>query len=161
MAVPTHVKVIVSIVSFILACAGSRDIFFPGSGVPFLPDDDKLIVTVFGEQPVGACTPREAKAGCREGQMLFVSQLWGSMVVSLAATKLAVVYHDESTFLRRNLMAVLGVSDLIMSFIIYTHEGYFNGQGVSGMGFILSLGIEGAVLLYDVVTRKRVAKKTK
>jgi hypothetical protein len=29
------------------------------------------------------------------------------------------------------------------------------------MGFILSLGIEGAVLLYDVVTRKRVAKKTK
>ena len=28
-------------------------------------------------------------------------------------------------------------------------------------GFILSLGIEGAVLLYDVVTRKRVAKKTK
>ena len=87
MAVPTHVKVIVSIVSFILAVAGSRDIFFPGSGVPFLPDDDKLIVTVFGEQPVGACTPREAKAGCREGQMLFVSQLWGAMVVSLGAAR--------------------------------------------------------------------------
>ena len=39
MAVPTHVKVIVSIVSFILAVAGSRDIFFPGSGVPFPPNE--------------------------------------------------------------------------------------------------------------------------
>ena len=149
MAVPTHVKVIVSIVSFILAVAGSRDIFFPGSGVPFLPDDDKLIATVFGEQPVDAA--HRAGQGSREGRCS--SSGCGARWWSRWRQRSWPSFTTRVDLPRRNLMAVLGVSDLISSFIIYT--GYFNGQGVSGMGFILSLGIEGAVLLYDVVAQAR------
>ena len=80
--------------------------------------------------------------------MLRVERGTGSMVVSLAATRRPLRAARRVDLPPAQSDGSLGVSDLISSFIIYTHEGYFNGQGVSGMGFILSLGIEGAVLLY-------------
>jgi hypothetical protein len=158
--VPTHVKVVVALTSALLVAAGSRDIFYPGMGLPGLPDDDKTIKAVFGAQPVGSCGKKEV--GCVPGRMLFVSQCWGAMVVTIALTKLTTVFsHLEGTFLRRNLFGVLGLSDVVFAYIIHSHEAYFNSQDASGMGFMAAFAVEGLVLLHDALTRPRAPKKAK
>jgi hypothetical protein len=149
----------VAAVGALLVTAGCRDMFFPGAALP-LPDDDKLIASVFGAQPVGSCGKKEI--GCVPGRMLFVSQLWGLMVVSLALAKLATVFsHPEGTLLRRNLFYLFGLSDLLAAFVCFSHESYFNSQGASGMGFVLAFAAEGGVLVADALMRPRPTKKTK
>jgi len=238
MGVPTHLKAIVGVFSALFIAAGTRDIFAPGHGLP-LPDDDKLIASVFGAPPVGACGKKDI--GCVPGRMLFVSQGWGVMVVTIALVKCALIFsHQEGTvrqpvsispfvlfprlflslralnpfprprrahahtpeaggrpteslenrsslfhkeslfhlteidngcsrdrftpllqFLRRNLFIVLGLSDIAFSAMIYSHEGYFNGQGASAMPFVLVMAIEGLALLHDAFMRDRKVKKAK
>jgi hypothetical protein len=95
MGVPTHLKAIVGVFSALFIAAGTRDIFAPGHGLP-LPDDDKLIASVFGAPPVGACGKKDI--GCVPGRMLFVSQGWGVMVVTIALVKCALIFsHQEGT----------------------------------------------------------------
>ena len=149
--VPGYVKLIVGFTSALVLTAGLRDIFAPGTGLP-LPDDDKTIAAVFGAPPVGACGKKAV--GCVPGRMLFVSQGWGLMAVTLSAVKLVAVFsHPEGTFLRRNLFATLGASSVAFAYIINSHESYFNEQDASAMGFALVFALEGIVLLYDALLR--------
>ena len=149
--VPGYVKLIVGLSSALVLSAGLRDIFMPGTGLP-LPDDDKTIAAVFGAPPVGSCGKKAV--GCVPGRMLFVSQGWGVMAATLSAVKLVAVFsHPEGTYLRRNLFATLGAGSVAFAAIIYSHEGYFNEQGASAMGFALVFAVEGLVLLYDALLR--------
>ena len=147
--VPGYVKLIVGLTSAVVMTAGLRDIFAPGTGLP-LPDDDKTIAAVFGAPPVGACGKKAV--GCVPGRMLFVSQGWGLMAVTMSAVKLVALFsHPEGTFLRRNLFATLGASSVGFAYIINSHESYFNEQDASAMGFALLFALEGIVLLYDAL----------
>lgn len=161
MGLPAHVKAIVGLTSCLFLVAGSRDIFAPGMGLPGIPDDDKLIGAVFGSYPnVGTCGPKEA--GCVPGRMLFVSQCWGVMVVTIALVKVTTVFTaHEGTFLRRNLFILLGLANLAFGYFIFINEAFFNSKGASGMGFLAAFGVEGAVLLQDGLMRSRVPKKVK
>ena len=158
--VPLHVKIVVGLCSGLFFVAGSRDIFFSGAALP-MPDDDKTIAAVFGAQPVGSCGKKEV--GCKPGQMLFLAQAWGIMVVTIALTKFVLCFSNpEGTFLRRNLFAVLGLSNLGFASLGFQHEAYFNSQGASAMGFWVAFAVEGAVLLHDAILRTRpIAKKKK
>ena len=158
MPVPAHVKVVIGLCSALFLAAGSRDIIAPGSGLPGMPDDDKVIAAVFGAPPVGACGKKEV--GCVPGRMLFVSNGWGLMVVTLSIVKLVTVFSNpEGTFLRRNLFLTLGLSDVLFAGIIYSHEPYFNSQGASAMGFVAAMVVEGLTLLQDAFMRTRKLKK--
>ena len=149
--VPRYVKLIVGLTSAVVMTAGLRGIFAPGTGLP-LPDDNKTIAAVFGAPPVGACGKKAV--GCVPGRMLFVSQGWGLMAVTMSAVKLVALFsHPEGTFLRRNLFATLGASSVGFAFIINSHESYFNEQDASAMGFALLFALEGIVLLYDALLR--------
>ena len=159
MAVPGHVQLVVLLVSVLLLAAGARDMFFPGAGLP-IPDDDKVIGAVFGKQPVGACGKKEV--GCVPGRMLFISQVWGSMVVTITLIKLVTTFSNpEGTYLRRNLFLTLGLCDLVTAYFIYVHEPLFVSQGGSAMGFMAAFGVEGLVLLHDATMRERNPKKVK
>lgn len=158
MPIPTHVKVVVGLCSALFIAAGSRDLIAPGSGLPGMPDDDKVIAAVFGSPPVGACGKKEV--GCVPGRMLFVSNGWGIMVVTLALLKLVTVFSNpEGTFLRRNLFVVMGLSDVFFAWTVYSHEAYFNSQGASAMGFVAAFGVQGLTLLQDALMRTRKPKK--
>mmetsp|Transcript_28800 Transcript_28800/g.73954 ORF Transcript_28800/g.73954 Transcript_28800/m.73954 type:complete len:163 (+) Transcript_28800:16-504(+) len=159
--VPTHVKWVVGLVEALLVTAGSRDIFFPGMGLPGMPDDDKVIGAVFGSYPnVGSCGKKEV--GCIPGRMLFLSQCWGCMVVTIALLKLVTVFSNpEGTFLRRNLFIVFGLMNLLMGGMILMHEPYFVSQGASALGFFGAFAVEGLVLVADGMMRDRKAKKVK
>ena len=64
--------------------------------------------------------------------MLFVSQGWGVMAATLSLVKLVAVFsHPEGTFLRRNLFATLGASDIALGTIINSHESYFVSQATA------------------------------
>ena len=158
MPVPTHVKVVVGLCSALFIAAGSRDLISPGSGLPGMPDDDKVIAAVFGAPPVGACGKKEV--GCTPGRMLFVSNGRGIMVVTLALLKLVTVFSNpEGTFLRRNLFVVMGLSDVFFAATVYSHEPYFNSQGASAMGFVAAFAVQGLTLLQDAIMRTRKPKK--
>ena len=138
---------------------GLRDIFFPGTALP-MPDDDKLVAAFFGPIPVGDCGKKAFD--CLPGKMLMLSQLWGVLLATVAATKLTcVLTNPEGTFLRRNLFLVFGVSDLLMAYLGQVHGPYLATQGASVTPFCIALGIEGAALLHDALTRDRAEKKRK
>jgi hypothetical protein len=157
--VPTHVKAIVALTSALFLAAGGRDIVSPGAGLP-LPDDDKVIQSLFGAPPVGACTASEV--GCVPGRLLFLSHGWGMMVVTLALAKVVTVFsHPEGTYLRRNLFLLFGASDLAFGAIVQSHEPLFASRGASALGFVAAFAVEGLVFLHDALTRARPAKKAK
>jgi len=160
MAVPTHVKAIVAAVSMLLLTAGSRDMFYPGLGLP-LPDDDKVIGALFGSYPnVGACGKKEV--GCVPGRLLFLSQAWGLMVVTIALIKVVTTFSNpEGTYLRRNLFVLFGLTDVFFAAVIYVHEPLFTSRGASAMGFMAAFAVEGLTFLQDGLMRARTIKKVK
>ena len=99
-----------------------------------------------------------------EGANLMLEQTGGAMQVGLAVAKLTTVWTNtqEGTFLRRNLLGVFGVVQLLMAFLLYKHTAFINDNYGADMTVwsVLTLA-EGLIYLGDVLLRERKTKTKK
>ena len=97
-----------------------------------------------------------------EGVMLALCQTWGVFVLTVAAVKLTTVFtHQEGTFLRKNLLIVLGLANLLMAYFFYVNRAITAAFGADNMPYVAMMSLEGGLFLYDALMRERKMKKVK
>mmetsp|Transcript_17234 Transcript_17234/g.39831 ORF Transcript_17234/g.39831 Transcript_17234/m.39831 type:complete len:154 (-) Transcript_17234:373-834(-) len=153
MAIPQHVKVISGTASAALFLTGVRFVLAPGSQSSFFPKaENDLAAFIWGTK-----NPDELVPGQRAH-----SKIQGMQIMTLAATKLAVLFTNvaEGTFLRRNVFLTMGAGQLLGSMVLVGGECQQSAKaaGFSFWQHSIVLGLEGAVLLYDALFRERKVK---
>ena len=149
MPVPTYVKAVTAVASTLFNAAGTRDIVAPGAPLP-LPDDDKLMLALWGLRPL-------------DPSKVLLAQFIGMMVISIALIKLTAVFtNPEGTFLRRNLFLLFAVLDTAMAYLFVWHESTIKKFGATALPFAAALLLEALVFGVDGYARPRpVAAKKK
>ena len=190
MGLPTYVKAINLVVNGMLLMSGLRDwcaallrtrvrlnlqasaasrtferiaiaprSFAPGAALPIPGDAEFMKVwgstfTVLGSRVAAPV----------EGANLMLEQTGGAMEIGIAVAKLTTVWTNtqEGTFLRRNLLGVFGVVQLLMAFLLYKHTAFIkdNYGADLTMWSVLTLA-EGLIYLGDVLLRERKTKTKK
>lgn len=147
---PFYIKAISVLSSFVFGSVASRNIFRPGQPI-FLPNDANLQLFFYGGSQL------------TRGQEC-LSNLTGHMTLIVIGTKLATVFSatSEGTFLRRNLLVVFGVTQVLTGISIFSRfEGDLNQAGGSFKGLAGVMIVEGSMFLYDALFRARPVKKDK
>ena len=124
--------------------AGVRNVFMPGTPLSLIPEDEAFQRHFHGE-------PGSNPA------MAFAFRLFGAALVSSVAAKLVAVFGHvgEGTYLRQQLLMVLGAIDIAFGAIVISYDGL--DRAVT-QGFACALAFEGTVFVADAVLRKRAPK---
>jgi len=151
MAPPQHVKIISGTASAMLFAIGLRGLIAPGSKIPFLPFEHDLQAYFWGTKK-----PEELVNGQKA-----LSKVQGMQIMTLAAAKLTMLFSHvtEGTFLRRNLFVAVGSGQFLGSLALLSMNEEAKAGGASFLPFVVALGGEGLVLLYDALMRERKVKK--
>ena len=144
MTPPLHVKVVAVLANFMPLMAGVRNVFMPGTPLSLIPEDEAFQRHFHGEpgsNPV----------------MAFAFQLFGVALLSSVAAKLVTIFggSGEGTYLRQQLLLVLGIVDVGFAGVVFAYGGL--DKAVT-QGFACALLFEGAVFVADAVLRKRAPK---
>ena len=167
-----------------MAC-GLRDLFAPGTPLPF-PGDDKLMLVLLSgsNQSLPTLSPRLTARSLRsrieqmfgsaktkkdglvaapvEGVFLFLEQFVGVLLITIALAKLSTIFThtQESTFLRRNLLLVFGLTDLLAAYYGYLHSAFMmDTYGADIRPYIGIFAVEGLSYVHDALLRKRKVKR--
>eukprot|EP00548_Thalassiothrix_antarctica_P000434 CAMPEP_0194132418 /NCGR_PEP_ID=MMETSP0152-20130528/2899_1 /TAXON_ID=1049557 /ORGANISM="Thalassiothrix antarctica, Strain L6-D1" /LENGTH=154 /DNA_ID=CAMNT_0038827475 /DNA_START=84 /DNA_END=548 /DNA_ORIENTATION=+ len=152
MAPPQHVQIISGTASAMLFLIGLRGLIAPGAKIPFFPKAEHDLQAYFW----GTKDPKLLVNGQKA-----LSKIQGMQIMTLAAAKLTVLFShvSEGTFLRRNLFVALGSGQFLGSLVmLLTMQKKAKSEGATFLPFVLGLGVEGAVLLYDALMRERKTK---
>uniref|UniRef100_A0A7S4AN10 Uncharacterized protein n=1 Tax=Pseudo-nitzschia australis TaxID=44445 RepID=A0A7S4AN10_9STRA len=152
MSPPPHVKIISGTASTVLLVIGLRNLFAPGSRIPFLDGEHSLQGFFWGTKK-----PEELVSGQKAA-----SKLAGVNLLALVAAKFTVLFThgNEGTFLRRNMFAALGATQLAGSIFLLGGDTQEKAKssGASFWTMAAILGGEGLVLLHDALLRDRPVK---
>lgn len=104
MSPPAYVQLATLLAEGYLLTTGIRDLVAPGYSLPI--PGDLALVGLFGD----------ISAGTLDGQKaLALSQLFGAMMVAMAAVKITTIFtNPEGTYLRRNLMLTIGLGNMLV-----------------------------------------------
>lgn len=152
MTPPQHVKIVSGAASTVLLMIGIRNLFAPGSRIPFLDGEHKLQGFFWGTRKSEELV---------SGQKAY-SKLTGVSLLTLVAAKFTVLFThgNEGTFLRRNMFVALGATQLAGSIFLLGGESQEKAKaaGASFWTMAAILGGEGLVLLHDALLRDRPVK---
>ena len=134
---------------------GVRDVLLPGAPLPF-PGDDKYQL-VFGSQII-----KKARVPAPVAFPLTLVLGWGGVFhAAYAVIKLVTVFSSpEGTFLRRNLFATFGITELLVAANLLQYVDLVtNDIGVSPMPFVVIFTASGLVFMADALLRERKPKR--
>ncbi len=150
MSPPIHVKVVTLLINGLFLAVGLRDTFSPDTNL--LPDDAKMIPLFFGND--------KSNVPLQGSYKLVVTQMFcGCMLATVSAAKLATILtNPEGTFLRRNLMVVFGIFDVLFAYLMFEKRSVVDKANADIRPFAAMFLVEGAVFLTDALLRDRSTK---
>ena len=162
MTLPLHVRFVCALESFMFIAMGLRDIISPGVGLSFAQDigEDKMAM-MWGSK----LTKKGELVGTPiEGVQLVLAREHGLLFVFVGLFSLGVVFShmSEGTFLRRNLLALLGLMRLGLALHYYVHLDILKENLLDTTVFwltVVEMAIIGLFYLADALLRVRKVKK--
>jgi len=149
--VPLHVKLVSILSSTIFLLFAMRNIFSPEKPIPILPDNDPLQAFAW---------PFAWGYGDVDRSQVYLSNIIGFLLLYMVVTKLVAVFSvKEGTFLRRNMLAAIGILDVLFGVSMYARfESDLNASRSSLQGLTLVFTVEGIIYLHDAKFRARPVK---
>jgi len=142
------------VTSIITLIIGYRDLLFAGTPLPF-PGDEKLVL-LFGSKMV----KKQKVAAPPTEEMRIVLGFLGMYIIGFSILKLVSVFTaPEGTYLRRNIFAAIGATELLMAAnVLKVVDPVLSLTGFDGTPWVAMYTFSGLVFLADALLRVRKPK---
>lgn len=146
--VPLHVKAVAIAAELLIAACAIRDMFWAGTPLPLSPDAE-LQSKLWAPALASKANPN---------LVLMLLNVNGACMLALMLSKsVALFTNPEGTFLRRNMLAALGLGDLAIA-AFWQRYNLHMSIGASDLHYKAALLLEGSAFLFDAIARKRPIK---